>query len=322
MKHFYKILLLAILIISSCSEDVRDMDNDQLLNEPQVNLISNYDDFSFDLDAEDKSLKFRASINDGKVVSSLFFEDESYETSIVYDFDTNIDHWKLFQSDKVVSKSQELLSSNISKELLDNVSNTLEKIYLNNYQNLHLNTDPELISVVNYYNSILIVASSAIQEERDCECTVHPAFLVGKTNFNCQENQYLNVKELKEILHEYTLISTSIDSSTTELINFLNSTNKDSIQFGELYSFYISQDNYSKMLSRFLKPSSDKESTLKACRWYCVIGCGSDWGCCSNYSGCCLYRTVLCFIHDWRCTNCDYWHCGPKCVPDFSGTTR
>ncbi len=43
---------------------------------------------------------------------------------------------------------------------------------------------------------------------------------------------------------------------------------------------------------------------------------GSDWGCCGNYEGRCRFRHVFCLIHDMRCTNCGYWHCGPRCVED------
>ncbi len=45
---------------------------------------------------------------------------------------------------------------------------------------------------------------------------------------------------------------------------------------------------------------------------------GSDWGCCGNYDGCCLYCHKLCRVHDVVCTCCmeGSWFCGPDCQPD------
>lgn len=43
---------------------------------------------------------------------------------------------------------------------------------------------------------------------------------------------------------------------------------------------------------------------------------GSDWGCCSNYDGCCRLCHGLCLAHDAACTCCSWWWCGWRCQPD------
>ena len=172
--------------------------------------------------------------------------------------------------------------------------------------------------MLNYYKSIFNVANNSILSEKGCECTVHPAFLFEKTNFNCQEEQFLKVNEIKEILYEYKKENNVIDSSTADLIYFLNNTDIKKIRFDEYYSYYISKENYELALSNFLNPQVlGNKANRGDCAWWCPLGCGSDHGCCGNYSGCCLYRNLFCYVHDKLCTECKpKWFCLPGCKPD------
>ena len=67
-------------------------------------------------------------------------------------------------------------------------------------------------------------------------------------------------------------------------------------------------------------PDNPNESEKAvSCAWWCPIGCGSDWRCCGNYSGCCFYRDLICLVHDAGCsyTQCQSrWLCFSGCVPD------
>ena len=45
---------------------------------------------------------------------------------------------------------------------------------------------------------------------------------------------------------------------------------------------------------------------------------GTDFGCCGNYEGCCVYATWFCLKHDIECKllACEpTWYCFTSCVP-------
>jgi hypothetical protein len=310
MKYTIKLILLLSLIFYSCT-------NETVETNKVSNLTANKYKLIFKLDGEEK-INFSSNLNEGKVTSSFSFKDKNVNYNLEYEIDISISHWKLKQSDKVIQKSEDLISKNISSKTLVVLTKSLEQFYENNYKTLIDNSDPLLISMLNYYKSIFNVANNSILNKEDCECTVHPAFLLEKTNFNCQEEQFIKVNELKEILYNYKTENSEIDSSTTNLIRFLDNTNQRQIRFDEYYSYYISKDNYELVLSNFLNPQiSAKKTNPGDCAWWCPLGCGSDHGCCGNYSGCCLYWDPACYIHDQLCTDCQpAWFCLPGCQPD------
>lgn len=116
---------------------------------------------------------------------------------------------------------------------------------------------------------------------------------------------------MKNILNDYVSENTEIDSSTANLIDYLESYEEETINFNEYYSFYISNEDYQTFIN-YQKTDSSGD-----CGWYCIMGCGSDHGCCGNYSGCCIYWHIGCYIHDKQCTECQPpKYCLPGCVPD------
>ena len=61
---------------------------------------------------------------------------------------------------------------------------------------------------------------------------------------------------------------------------------------------------------------SDCKSLLYFTGWHIYA---SDWGCCGNYGGCCLYAHLACHLHDAACSPCcsgGPWLCGPYCNND------
>lgn len=166
----------------------------------------------------------------------------------------------------------------------------------------------ELYSNIFFQKAILTTASRAISSGEECECTPHPFHLAGKTYFLCQEDYSYNVAELQGILSDYINEYGAPDQATSDLISFLNGTTEQEVRFDEVYNFYFPKNLYIQMLED--KTSSQSNPTPNAnrggCAWYCPLGCGSDHGCCANYSGCCLYRSVLCYAHDVLCTDCAY----------------
>lgn len=171
------------------------------------------------------------------------------------------------------------------------------------------NKDTILISSLSYHKSIINSVLRSYSTNENCDCTVHPEYLIGKAFFNCQEEYFYQTDTLRNILESYGQ-EYEIDSSTQNLINYLRTYSNEQIRFDDVYSFYVSKSNFNQFVIEMTNFYS------RECAWWCPLGCGSDHGCCGNYEGCCLYRHELCYIHDKLCTNCKPVKFLPGCVPD------
>lgn len=146
------------------------------------------------------------------------------------------------------------------------------------------------------------------------EGTLSPTFLVGKTGFLFQEDIIFDTDVLKKnIVSIENDKNTPIYEGDLKLIEFVKKTTKEKISFDEIYSNYISKKDFTEHLTTIYKKEDCSES--------CLIGCGSDWGCCGNYKGCCYFSSRLCLLHDLECLDCKKWHCGPGCKPDNGNNT-
>ncbi len=304
-----------LLIFSSCNEDNQIKESPKSNNE-ESSLVANYHNLSFEIKLSDHKIVYNAELLEDLVTSTFTITNEEEKPVVLeYDFNTGEEHWKLRQDKSVVEKARDLISQNVKNSLMIEIMDALESFYEINYQTLEEGSSSLLVSSISYHQSILATASTSIIEEKDCECTVHPAFLVDKTYFNCQEEQFYEVGALKEILKDYGSQNSKLDYSTLSLINFLNQTDEKVLRFDDFYSFFISKDDFAKKLSQFKNKSENVDKG--DCAWWCPIGCGSSHGCCGNYSGCCLYAHVLCYVHDRACTNCrPPEFCGPACRAD------
>lgn len=116
-------------------------------------------------------------------------------------------------------------------------------------------------------------------------------------------------------MSDYATENSPIDSKTLELISFLDTYTEETIRFDDYYSFYVDKNDFNLFVSNMITSSG-------GCAWWCPLGCGSDHGCCGNYSGCCLYWHPGCYVHDKMCTNCKpEWFCLPGCKPDKPSTS-
>ena len=276
------------------------------------------------------SYKSSPVTNDDVITSSLavFDANDKLLHTINYTFDVTESHWKLKQEAKVIKEANELARKGIlSSEDIKKIIYELTYLYFYRYKSLVTKSSANLLSSLNYHKSILASVYRAVVDDTECDCNVHPAFLVGKSNFNCQEEQFLKIDKLKESLKSYVAENKTIDTATKKLIQFVNDTDKNYIRFDEYYSFYVSKEKYRQFLYYAIPENRDKEVlplywwwNPRGCgwRWWCVLGCGSDHGCCGNYDGCCLFNAILCWVHDKHCTFCwPSWYCLPRCVPDI-----
>lgn len=211
-----------------------------------------------------------------------------------------------------------LIAQSIQKADLDNVNKIIENSKSSIFD--HLQTDKgrklELFSNLFFHKSILTTASRGIVNNGECECTPHPFHLGGKTYFLCTEDDYYDVDELKSILVQYQNEGNELFPEEVNLANYLNQTSEEQINFDKLNSFNYSKADYMAMLENIKENSNPNLQGRGGCGWYCPIGCGSDHGCCGNYSGCCIYRHLACYVHDKICIDCEYEDfCLPGCKP-------
>lgn len=271
---------------------------------------STNDMLSIDLQEGDYRIILTGNIYGNEVQSNMnVYQNEDLIISIPYNYDISENHWKLKQSSKVEQKANSL--QNISPQTISELKNifdlSIDYIY---YETLDIK-NRNLLSSINFYNSILTTRIRANNNNSDCDCTVHPGFLVDKTFFNCQEDQYYSIADLKEAVDDYAE-NNQLDTSTLNLKNFVDTeVATDSIRFNDFYSYYVSKEDFRIFIDNSLT------STQGDCAWWCPLGCGSDHGCCGNYSGCCLYVHPICHIHDKMCIHWKpAWFCLPGCKPD------
>ena len=314
----YSFLSIAILGLglNACSDDgkmnnteAESTDNSvQVMSVPIVNHEYKivYEGWILDvsLEKENNDYKntfvFRDTIND-----EIIFD-------LDYTFNNSIDGWKYEEQEKALVFANQL--KNIGQSNLETLNYMLDEGYNDLFYEVDENNyDEDLFSILAYLRSAVVSNLRMIENGgSEIEGTISPSFLIGESHFIFQEDFYVNLNTLKNNIS--LLEAEALDSGwqqDMDLVNFIDSSTEEFVTFDVLYSFYISKADFRQHIS-------DK-AIYKAgdCSKWCLIGCGSDWGCCSNYSGCCYYSSAVCLAQDILCTDCfDKYVCGPKCKPD------
>lgn len=260
------------------------------------------------IEIEDKSYKIllTGSYFQDEVSSKLkVFLSNDLIFEVPYNFNVNEEHWRLKQASKIIT--QATILKNISPSIIIDVQKILDRSIDYIYAETLDSKDKDLVSIVNFHNAILNSTIRSNNENSDCNCTVHPGFIVDKTFFNCQEDQFYNVDELSSILSDYA-DNNVLDIPTSNLITYLQNTSETKIRFDDYYNFYFPKEDFQNSITDFLQNSPNKR---------CWLGQGSGHGCCGNYSGCCYYINPICHVHDAMCSDCrPSWFCLPGCKPD------
>ncbi|MBS7320375.1 MAG: hypothetical protein KIG55_02120 [Myroides sp.] len=230
-----------------------------------------------------------------------------------YSFNNEKEGWKYDEQTKAIAFANELKDLNIGKPLLEKLNIMLKEGYGELFYEVHENNyNQELFSIFAYLDSAVSANLRMINEEKTfIEGTISPSFLIGKSFFIFQEDFVVDLVHLR---NNIDLLETEAANTgwqkDIDMVNFIKNSTQNNVTFDTLYSFYISKEDFKQHIN-------DKIIFKKGdCSEKCVIGCGSDWGCCMNYTGCCYYSSVFCLWHDLKCTNCEYLYCGPGCKPD------
>lgn len=296
------------LIFVSCSNEATD---EITTTENNIELYAKTGSGNQNIVEKINGYNFIYSFNNskGSIQTSLQVFDsndvEIYESQ--YNFDQNLKHYKLEQLDEVLNKANSLGNS---LQLADyqNLS-SLTNEFIKRITSNHKGNDYEsLFESVFFHSSILNVKKRSLEQNSACECTLHPGYLLNKNGFMCQEDFVMQVSEVKTIIENSP--SEFSDNESQSLLNFLTNTTEQTFNFKELYSKYVSIEDYNASLENLRNSGSNTQSR-------CWLGLGSSHGCCGNYDGCCYYVNPICHIHDAMCSDCSpRWFCLSGCVPD------
>lgn len=320
-----KILLLLSFItigLYSCNEDEKvKNETESNLNSLQARNANDSIDQAYKIVYENRVLEVSLEKvqNNYKNVFS-YKKDGQLIFTLNYSFNNGEEGWKYDEQAKAITFANELKDLNIGRTELEKLNYMLDEGYNDLFFYVGENNyNEDLFSILSYLNTAVNSNLRMIKEERnEIEGTMSPSFLVGKSHFVFQEDFIVDLDILRRNigLLEAEALNTGW-SQDINMVNFIKNSTQASVTFDKLYSFYASKADFKQHIA-------DK-AAFKAgdCSKWCIIGCGSDWGCCSNYKGCCYYSSQLCFVHDLMCTECFSKElCGPQCKPDGPGGNR
>ncbi|RAJ08270.1 hypothetical protein LX64_00917 [Chitinophaga skermanii] len=240
-----------------------------------------------------------------KVVSSSI-ELSNIDVDVSYQLDFNNEIWKVYQADQIEQKVADLSDYDLPAATIQGTIADLEAI-----MNSVLTTaSHEVLYSLSMNLAIFKTLARKEANAADCNCTVHPAFLVGKSYFQCQEDHYYTKANLEYTVTQYESTHGQTAQSTA-VKQYLQNYVGVAVPFTDFYGLLVSSEDFIDVVDNIKNGGRD-------CAWYCVLGCGTSLGCCGNYKGCCLYADLACLAHDLACLNCKpAWFCGPACKPGF-----
>lgn len=264
--------------------------------------------------------------NSGQIISELRIRASRLSPlniTTTYTLDTTVLDYRLLQH-KMVQKLADSLTNSLSVNEYDELSEkcfSLIKAIFNQSDIRKKN-----IQSIFFHYAILKTKKRSLSSKDSIISTPHPGYILGRTYYWNQEDFMVNVKLIKDIFKSYPDLLSS--SKNKQVYDYINSVTDSTISFDRIYEFSIPKDVYLKTLSNIVERNKSNSTTniqtngikttqASDCAWWCPLGCGSDWGCCGNYSGCCLYASLECYIHDRLCGDCTpRWFCFSGCVPD------
>jgi hypothetical protein len=255
----------------------------------------------------------------GVTTSKLKISGNNTNIVLEYVLDTTVADYRLLQHGKVQQLSRVVPESVTVSELAvicDGLFSMIDAMF----------QDPNITkqygAAVFFHQAALRTRLRSLQQQNpDYACVPYPAYLLGRSYFFCQEDVVVKKDLVLSIFRDHPdLLSVPRNQQIHAMIN---SSQKEQFGFDEIYAFSMERSVFLETLQLMRNKQQNERipnegrSQGGGCAWWCPIGCGSDWGCCGNYSGCCLYASLECYIHDRICSNCEpRWFCFNGCVPD------
>lgn len=277
-------------------------------------------DYSARLQTGENTLVYTTQIVNGKFISSL--QITANETSVyrsTYELDPSVPDFRLLQHGNVENIAR-TLPGNLSLGQYDLLAKQcralLEDLFSRN------DITKEHAQSLFFHYAVLTTKVRGMASG-NYECLPHPGYILGRTFFWDQQDFLVDVNTVKGVFQAHPELLNNAKGKN--LFAYINTIPSGTVSYDKIYSFSVQQDVYLESLQKIVVRNKAVASGIDVnvaeaaggCAWWCPLGCGSDWGCCGNYSGCCLYASLECYVHDAICTNCTpAWFCLPGCVPD------
>ena len=244
-----------------------------------------------------------------------------------FELDTTIRHYRLLQHKKIeqIAKS---LSNNFTEDDYAYIAANL-KTFIKDISKTKSFNKTGLQSL--YFHKAIINAKLREKQTGVLECVPSPFYIVNKSFYSDIKDINLPKQTVQSVLKSHPEIKD--DKRTLELNAFISNFKNDIIPFDQIYFLSVDKQRYIQFLDNIPNKTRSNLKLKSArtirniqglqvsecdCAWWCPMGCGCEWGCCSNYEGCCLYWAGICLIHDAMYTCCDseYVDCFSGCVKD------
>lgn len=308
----YLLLILLLFCLATCKKsdkDARSKDKSTFkrsvtaaISQPSENQLT-YEPTSVGAEIDVLTIQYDPNLH---VVNSSISLNEN-AASFSYTLSFNDPVWKVNQDDQINQKVTALSNYNVSLTEVQNSLAELEAVM----ESVKNTASDAILYSLSINISILKTLERKLNDPNDCNCTVHPAFLAGKSYFGCQEDLFYNRADLINIMNQYESEFGS-DSETNNIKAYALSYSNNEIPFKSIYSLMFSAQDYEEFITN-ARINGDN-----GCPWWCRLGCANEHGCCGNYLGCCVFKHKLCYIHDKICnlTSCQpTWFCLPGCKP-------
>lgn len=223
---------------------------------------------------------------------------------------SNAMQFKLLSHKGVIEEADKLLNQK-GVQISAAEESLLEKLILN-IKTSDSNFNSELAKSIYYHTAIVKTVKRAIENNAtDCNCAPVPLYFTNSSPFLCQQDLKYDVNELLDNLKSNpSFITEKYDSLTVEQVKSYLERRSSKVDFISFEESYIALSN-GVATNEFNDIIDDHIETA-----WCLLGQGSDLGCCGNYSGCCWYWSNGCLMHDLACLNCEPgWYCFDGCVP-------
>lgn len=315
IKVFPLLTMLLLLLFTTCQ---KSKDNNLGKNKNLLKVIVNTSErFFVEIEIDQKKIDYNSEIKNGKTESILkVITDNSIIFESKYELDTTIADYRLLQHKKVevLAKS---LKFDLQEKDYSNLSLYVKTLLETVFQNSVVRK--RHIQSLFFHYAIINTKMRAMQRGDNLfECVPYPGYIIGKSYFWSMEDFLVKTTLIKGVYKSHPELLQ--DKPARDLYNFVNSTDKNYISYDKIYYFNTTKENYLKTLDNILIRNNLSNSNLKTSVLEtpkCLLGQGSDWGCCGNYSGCCVFWNVACYIHDAMCSDCQpRWFCFSGCVPD------
>ena len=229
--------------------------------------------------------------------------------------DTSVPSYKLTSHESVISEAKKVKND----FTLFDIKNVVELYEIFGRKILaqpQIDHSSQLVQSIFFHNATLKSIERGLEAETDCGCTPHPLYFGGKISFWCQEDYFIDPRAYLKAIDDRKY---KMNSKEMEVYYYLqNNKSQAAISIDKLLNILEPKASFMQRIGNVYYKSTNKILKNNPPTTLAESGCleGSDWGCCSNYSGCCWYWNILCFEHDIACLKCDHWYCGPLCKPE------